>query len=61
VIEHVKDWVRDLGLPLGLGELGISDPDIPSLAEEASRMVLLSNNSRPATVEDCQSILAKIV
>jgi alcohol dehydrogenase len=61
VIETVKDWVRDLGLPLGFGELDIIDPDIPSLAEEASRMVLLPNNPRPATVMDCQSVLEKMV
>jgi alcohol dehydrogenase class IV len=38
-------------------ELGITDPDLPAMAEEASRMVLLPNNPRPATADDCQCLL----
>jgi alcohol dehydrogenase class IV len=57
VVERVKDWVRALGLPLTLGELGITDPDLPTLAAEAARMALLPNNPRPACAEDCRLIL----
>lgn len=60
VVAGVKAWLQDLGLPSTLGELGISDPDLPAMAEEASRMVLLPNNPRPATALDCQRILEGI-
>jgi alcohol dehydrogenase class IV len=61
VVERAKDWVRGLGLPLRLRDLGIRDPDLPAMAEEASRMVLLPNNPRPATAQDCQRILEELV
>lgn len=61
VIERVKAWVRDLGLPLTFGEAGITASNIAALAEEASRMVLLLNNPRPASAEDCQRILEQMV
>jgi alcohol dehydrogenase class IV len=61
VVAGVRDWMVDLGLPLALSELEISDPDLPALAEEASRMVLLSNNPRPATAQDCQRLLEALL
>ena len=61
VVAGVKDWMRDLGLPLTLGELDINDPDLAAMGEEASRMVLLPNNPRPATVHDCQRLLEGIL
>jgi alcohol dehydrogenase class IV len=61
VIERVKAWLRDLGLPATLGQLGISDPALPAMAEEASRMTLLPNNPRPTTVRDCQRLLEEIL
>jgi alcohol dehydrogenase class IV len=60
VIDQVKDWLADLGLPLTLSEVEIAEPDLPSMAEEASRMVLLPNNPRPATAADCQRLLEEI-
>ena len=60
-VAGVKDWMRDLGLPSTLSQLGISDPDLPAMAEEASRMVLLPNNPRPATAGDCQRLLEGIL
>ena len=60
VVAQVKAWLHDLGLPATLTELGIADPDLPSMAEEASRMVLLPNNPRPATVDDLQHLLGGI-
>ncbi len=59
VVGEVKAWVSKLGLPTSLGEAGVSGPDLRALAEEASRMVLLPNNPRPATASDCQRILEK--
>jgi alcohol dehydrogenase class IV len=61
VVKQVNAWLGDLGVPLTLAQLGITDPDLPALAEEASRMVLLPNNPRPATVADCQRLLEGIL
>ena len=59
-VGRVKAWLVDLGLPVTLSQLGISDLDLPAMAEEASRMTLLPNNPRPATAGDCQRILVGI-
>ena len=59
-VDRVRGWLRDLGLPASLSQLGIGDPDLPAMAEEASRMVLLPNNPRPATAGDCQRLLEGI-
>jgi len=61
VVDSVKTWLKELGLPVTLGELKIVDPDFPKLADDASRMVLLPNNPRPATAADCQRILESMV
>ena len=61
VVERVQAWLLDLGLPSTLSQLEIPAPDLPSMAEEASRMALLPNNPRPATAEDCQRLLERIV
>ena len=60
VIERLQDWLRNLDLPATLSQLGISDPDLPAMAEEASRMVLLPNNPRAASAADCQRLLEEI-
>jgi alcohol dehydrogenase class IV len=60
-VARVKDWMADLGLPSALSELDIHDPDLPAMAEEASRMALLPNNPRPATASDCQRLLEGIL
>ncbi|MFN2168582.1 MAG: iron-containing alcohol dehydrogenase family protein [Anaerolineae bacterium] len=61
VIERIQVWLQDLGLPSTLRQLEITDPDLPSMAEEASRMTLLPNNPRPATADDCLRLLEGIV
>jgi alcohol dehydrogenase class IV len=61
VVERVKAWLADLGLPLSLEQLGIDEPDLEAMAEEASRMVLLPNNPRPATAADCQRLLEGVL
>jgi alcohol dehydrogenase class IV len=61
VVARVRNWLSDLGLPTTLSELDITGPDLPGMAEEASRMVLLPNNPRPATASDCQRLLEGIV
>lgn len=59
-VERVKAWLHDLGLPSTLSQLQITNPDLPVMAEEASRMALLPNNPRPAAADDCQRILEGI-
>ena len=61
VVAAVKAWIKDLGLPVTLGDLNIVDPDFPKLAEDAARMVLLPNNPRPATAADCQALFEMMV
>jgi alcohol dehydrogenase len=60
LLQRVTGWLADLGLPSTLGDLDITDPDLPAMAEEASRMVLLPNNPRSATADDCQRLLEGI-
>ena len=60
VVERLQDWLRNLDLPATLSQLGIRDPDLPAMAEEASRMVLLPNNPRAASAADCQRLLEEI-
>jgi alcohol dehydrogenase class IV len=60
VVARGKAWLRDLGLPATLSQLGFTDPDLPTLAEEASRMTLLPNNPRAATAADCERLLEAI-
>ncbi|MGD9148467.1 MAG: iron-containing alcohol dehydrogenase, partial [Anaerolineae bacterium] len=61
VMDRVKGWLADLGLPSTLSELEIAGRDLPAMAEEASRMVLLPNNPRPASAADCQRLLEEIL
>lgn len=61
VVNVLREWVRGLGLPLTLSEVGISDPDLAALGDEASRMVLLPNNPRPASAEDCRRIMEQML
>jgi alcohol dehydrogenase len=57
VAERVNVWLADLNLPTRLSQLNIHNPDLTSMAQEAARMVLLPNNPRPATADDCRQIL----
>ncbi len=36
-IQALKDFVRSLGMPVSLGEVGVTEADIPRLAENAAR------------------------
>lgn len=61
LVETVTKFVRGLGLPTSLNELPPYErPDWTEVAEETTRMVLLGNNPRPATAEDCAGILAQM-
>jgi alcohol dehydrogenase class IV len=52
-----QDFIRGLGLPSRLGEIGIGPDTIPAMAEEATRMAMIHNNPRPAGAADCRAVL----
>jgi alcohol dehydrogenase len=62
LVEALRLFVFDLGLPTSLGELNVSLDDInwDVMAEETTRMVLIRNNPRPATQEDCRILLGQM-
>jgi len=59
----LADWVFDLvarlGLPTGLGELGVDADDLPAVAAQAEREHLNATNPRPAKADDFVAILAE--
>lgn len=63
LIERLTQFVRNLGLPTRLNELDISleGVDWNTIAAETTRMVLINNNPRPASVADCRAILAEML
>jgi len=63
LVDRLTQFVRNLGLPTHLTELDVSldDVDWDSIAEETTRMVLIQNNPRPASVADCRAILAEML
>lgn len=63
LVERFARFVRGLGLPTTLRELDTSldAVDWQTIAEETTRMVLLKNNPRPASVADCRAILDEML
>ncbi len=59
VVGAITDFVRRLGLPVGLSKHDglVADLDWDEVAAEAMRMVMVHNNPRTVTVEDCSDIL----
>lgn len=52
------EFLRGLGLPTRLRELGIDGATFPAIAAEATRMAMIGNNVRPAGEADCLAVLA---
>ena len=52
-----ENFLKEVGLPTRLSSLGVEKEMIAKMAEDATRMVMTPNNIRPATAEDCASIL----
>lgn len=52
------EFLRGLGLPTRLRELGIDGATFPAIAAEATRMAMIGNNVRPAGEADCLGVLA---
>lgn len=59
LVEAMQQFVGRLGLPTGLTALGASlDADLQkTVAEETTQMVLILNNPRQASAQDCESLL----
>ncbi|GAB4433347.1 MAG: hypothetical protein Kow0031_14900 [Anaerolineae bacterium] len=59
---RLTEFVRKLGLPTRLSELDrpLENVDWQAIAEETTRMVLIQNNPREASVEDCREILSSV-
>jgi alcohol dehydrogenase len=62
IVATLMQFVHNLGLPTSLHELDVSldGVDWDAIAEETTRMVLIQNNPRPATQEDCRTILEQM-
>jgi alcohol dehydrogenase len=62
IVDGFRQLVTDLGLPTSLTELDCNLDSVPweSVAEETTRMVLIHNNPRPASADDCLHILEKM-
>ncbi len=62
IVATLMQFVLNLGLPTSLHELDISldDVDWDAIVEETTHMVLIHNNPRPATQEDCRTILEQM-
>lgn len=59
-VKAVRELIRDVGIPSGMRELGVSEGDIETLAEGASDQVrLLANNPRPMTKDDIAKIYSE--
>src|SRR2546430_605268 len=57
VCEAAGGFIRSLGLPQRLRDLGISKADLPSMAEEALESKSVRANPRPVTARDALDIL----
>lgn len=60
-VESVKRLAKDLEVPQRLSDLGIPQPAIPGMAEEAMKVARpLENNPRPVSLEDAIGIYEKV-
>ena len=56
VAERVEQLARQVGVPVGLREIGVSDADIDVLATNALRDACMSTNPRQATHAEMASL-----
>jgi alcohol dehydrogenase len=63
LVNTLAQFVDHLGLPTRLRELAdsLSGVDWEAIAEETTRMVLIHNNPRAASLADCRDILAEML
>jgi alcohol dehydrogenase len=55
-VEAVKRLSKDVGLPAGLGEVGVQEEALPEVCAEAMKNVNIPINPRRPTVEDLINI-----
>ncbi len=58
-VEAVRKLSLEVGIPQTLGEIGITEKDIPALAEQALADVCTPGNPRDVTLEDIVSLYKK--
>ena len=57
-VDSVKKLMKDIGMLLGLADIGAQEKDIPELARESMKVQrLLAGNPRPVNQEDMEHIL----
>lgn len=59
LVASLAHFVTGLGLPARLADLDLPLATVnwDAIAEETTRMVLIQNNPRPASVEDCRAVV----
>ncbi|MDQ8737965.1 iron-containing alcohol dehydrogenase [Paenibacillus sp. LHD-38] len=61
-LEQLAEWTRRVGIPQNLAEYGITEPDLPSLAESASHVTrLMDNNPKSFTLGELERIYRKLL
>lgn len=61
-LNKIADWTRQIGIPDNLAEFGVTESDIPSLAENASRVTrLMDNNPKAFNLTDLARIYRKLL
>lgn len=59
--EAVKSLSIEVGIPQHLSDLGITESDIPALAEQALNDVCTPGNPRPVTIDDIITLYKKVL
>ena len=59
LVESLTELVRSLGLPVGLGDRRdeIDGTDWDAVVDESMRMVMIQNNPRAVTTDDCRALI----
>ncbi len=60
-VEAVRQLALNVGIPQHLSELGITEADIPALAEQAIADVCTPGNPREVTLDDIKALYAKVL
>lgn len=59
LVEEIKKMNRDLGIPQGLSEVGVTEDLIPTMAEDAMKSGNIPANPRSSTVKDIIALYRK--